>query len=157
MNVISIHENDPVNSITGFSTTIYFAGCEHKCKGCFSPQTWNYNQGTTYSVDELLYIIKASKNKNISIIGGDVFYPLNRQDGIKLIKRIKKETNKILYVWTGYTKEMVEKWFDVSIIDYLIEGKFILEQKDIRLNLRGSKNQRIFHNGIDITNQIDNM
>lgn len=157
MNVISIHENDPVNSITGFSTTIYFAGCEHKCKGCFSPQTWNYNQGTTYSVDELLYIIKASKNKNISIIGGDVFYPLNRQDGIELIKRIKKETNKILYVWTGYTKETVEEWFDISMIDYLIEGKFILELKDIRLNLRGSKNQRIFHNGINITSQIDNM
>ena len=157
MNIISIHENDPVNSITGFSTTIYFAGCEHKCKGCFSPQTWEYNQGTKYSVDDLLSLINSSKNKNVSIIGGDVFYPLNRKDGIELIKKIKKETNKTLYVWTGYTKETIEEWIDISIIDYLIEGKFILEQKDIRLNLRGSKNQRIFHNGIDITKQIDNM
>ncbi len=147
MNIISIHENDPVNSITGFSTTIYFAGCEHRCKGCFSPQTWEYNQGKSYSVDELMKVLKYSKNKNISLIGGDVFYPLNRNEGVELINRIKKETNKTLYVWTGYLKEEVEKWVDISFIDFLIEGKFIIEKRDLRLQLRGSSNQRIFYKG----------
>lgn len=147
MNIISIHENDPVNSITGFSTTIYFAGCEHHCKGCFSPQTWEYNQGKSYSVDELIEILKCSNNKNVSLIGGDIFYPLNRYEGVELINRIKQETNKTLYVWTGYLKEQVECWIDISLIDFLIEGKFIIEKKDLRLQLRGSSNQRIFCKG----------
>lgn len=150
MNVISIVENDPVNSITGFSTTVYFAGCEHHCKGCFSPQTWEYNQGERYTVDELLDILKLSKNKNISLIGGDIFYPLNRIEGIELIKKIKYETNKNIYIWTGYSKEQVEKWIDVSMIDFLIDGKFELNKRDIRLNLRGSSNQRIFFRGTEI-------
>lgn len=147
MNVISIVENDPVNSITGFSTTFYFAGCEHHCKGCFSPQTWDYNQGTPYTINEIVDIIKLSKNKNVTLLGGDIFYPLNRIEGIELIKKIKKETNKMIYVWSGYTKEEIEKWIDVSIIDFLIDGKFELDKKDIRLNLRGSYNQRIFFKG----------
>lgn len=158
MNVISIVENDPVNSITGFSTTVYFAGCEHHCKGCFSPQTWEYNQGEKYTIDELLCILKLSKNKNISLIGGDIFYPLNRVEGIELIKKIKNETNKNIYVWTGYLKEQIEKWLDISIIDFLIDGKFEIDKKDIRLNLRGSLNQRIFFRGKEIfDNDLENI
>ena len=157
MNIISIVENDPVNSITGFTTTIYFAGCEHKCKGCFSKNTWNYNQGDNYNVDQLLEIIKLNNHKNVSLIGGDIFYPKNRLEGIELIKKIKLHTNKKIYVWTGYSKEQVEKWIDLSLIDYLIEGHFEIDKKDIRLPLRGSSNQRIFCNGVDKTKEIDNL
>lgn len=155
MRVISIVYNDAINSITGFTTTIYISGCEHKCKGCFSPQTWNYENGEEYSIDELYNIFINSHNKNITFLGGD---PLNikyRNETIELIKRIKKNTNKTIYLWTGYLKEEIENWFDISLIDYLIDGKFILEEKDIRLNLRGSKNQRIFFKGKNITDEID--
>lgn len=157
MNILSIVQNDAVNSITGFTTSIYIAGCEHHCKGCFSPQTWDNNQGKSYTVEELIELISLSKNKNVSLIGGDPFNPIERLSTIKLIKKIKLETNKILYVWSGYSKEQIEQWIDLSLIDYLIEGKFMLEQLDIRLNLRGSKNQRIFNKGIDITNEIDSI
>lgn len=157
MNIISIVENDPVNSITGFSTTIYFAGCEHHCKGCFSPQTWEYNQGKQYSNEVLLDLIRYNKNKNVSLIGGDPFYPKQRNEVIQFIKDIKTYTHKKIYVWTGYLKEDVEKWIDLNLIDYLIEGKFELNNKDIRLQLRGSSNQRIFYKGKDITQIIDNM
>lgn len=157
MNVISIVKNDPVNSMTGFSTTIYLAGCEHHCKSCFSPQTWNYNQGEKYTIEELYNLLIKTKHKNVTFLGGDPFYPKNRNEVIDLIIKLKNTTNKIIYVWTGYSKEEIEKWINLELIDYLIEGKFILSQKDIRLNLRGSKNQRVFHKGNDITNFIDDI
>ena len=154
MNIISIHENDAVNSITGFTTTIYVAGCPHHCLGCFSPQTWEYNQGTNYTKEELYVIINKSKNKNVTFLGGDPLNPITRKEVIDLIKYIKTHTNKTIYLWTGYIKEEVEKWIDLRLIDYLIDGKFDVKYKDIRLNLRGSSNQRIFNKGIDITDKI---
>lgn len=157
MRIISICKNDAVNSITGFTYSIFFSGCNHQCDGCFSPQTWNYENGDEYSVEELLERIIKSRHNNVSLIGGDCFYYKSREETVKLIKLIKIHTNKTLYVWTGYSAEEVSEWIDLSLIDYLIEGKFDIKQKDIRLTLRGSKNQRIFKNGIDITNEIDSM
>lgn len=157
MRVVSICKNDATNSITGFTYSIFFSGCNHQCDGCFSPQTWSYENGKEYRVEELFNNIKNSRHKNVSLIGGDPFYVKNRNQVIELIKLIKLHTNKALYVWTGYSAEEVSEWIDLSLIDYLIEGKFDIKQKDIRLALRGSKNQRIFKNGIDITNEIDSM
>lgn len=150
MKVISIVENDPINSMTGFTLTIYFAGCNHYCKGCFSQNTWDYESGKDYSLSELKEIIKMSKWKNVTFLGGDPFYEKNRDGVIELIKFIKSETNKKIYLWTGFTKEECENWIDVKLIDYLIEGKFEIEKKDLRLKLRGSSNQRVFKNGVQL-------
>lgn len=150
MKVISIVENDPINSMTGFTLTIYFAGCNHYCKGCFSQNTWDYESGKDYSLSELKEIIKMSKWKNVTFLGGDPFYEKNRDGVIELIKFIKSETNKNVYLWTGFTKEECENWIDVKLIDYLIEGKFEIEKKDLRLKLRGSSNQRVFKNGVKL-------
>jgi anaerobic ribonucleoside-triphosphate reductase activating protein len=157
MKVIGIYENDSTNSITGFTYSIFFSGCNHHCDGCFSPQTWNYDNGKEYSVEELFNNIKNSRHNNVSLIGGDPFYIKNRIQVIELIKLIKEKTNKKVYVWTGYLADEVSKWIDLNLIDYLIDGKFNINKRDIRLPLRGSKNQRIFKNGIDVTNEIDSM
>lgn len=157
MRIISICKNDAVNSITGFTYSIFFSGCNHHCDGCFSPQTWNYDNGKEYSVEELFNNIKNSRHNNVSLIGGDPFYIKNRIQVIELIKLIKEKTNKKVYVWTGYLADEVSKWIDLNLIDYLIDGKFNINKRDIRLPLRGSKNQRIFKNGIDVTNEIDSM
>lgn len=157
MRVISICKNDATNSITGFTYSIFFSGCNHHCDGCFSPQTWVYDSGKEYSVEELFNNIKNSRHSNVSLIGGDPFYEKNRVEVIELIKLIKEKTDKKLYVWTGYLAENVCKWIDLKFIDFLIDGKFDIRQRDIRLPLRGSKNQKIYCKGIDKTNEIDNM
>ena len=148
---MSIVENDPVNSMTGFTLTFYFAGCSHKCKGCFSKNTWNYNNGTDYNLETIERMILNSRWKNVTFLGGDPLYRKNREEIIELIHFIKEKTNKKIYLWTGYLKEDVEKWIDIKLIDYLIDGKFNIDKKDLRLKLRGSSNQRIFKNGIEIT------
>lgn len=150
MKIISIVENDPINSMTGFTLTLYFSGCDHYCKGCFSQNTWNYDDGHEYSLEEIKALILESRWKNVTFLGGDPFYFKNREEVLELIRFIKKETKKTIYLWTGYLKEEVEKWIDIETIDYLIEGPFVLEKKDLRLKLRGSSNQRVFHKGIEM-------
>ena len=79
-----------------------------------------------------------------SDLGGE---PLAQNDILDLLKRIKTEVDKPVYVWTGYTAEFVikHKSLELSYIDYLIDGKFEEDKKDVRLRLRGSSNQKIWH------------
>lgn len=148
MKVISIVEHDFVNSITGVTMSIFFSGCSHKCKGCFNKCSWDYDSGELTTVDKLFDMIKNSMHKNVSLLGGSPFYIHNKDEVIKLIKRIKKELpNKIVYVWTGYTFEEVKEFIDVELIDYLITNKFVEELYNPNLILRGSSNQRIYNKG----------
>ena len=155
MRVISENKNDAINSITGFTYSIFFSGCSHKCEGCFSPQTWGYENGLEITFNELVNKIKSSRHKNVSLIGGDPFFSQNRDEVVRLIHWIKNNTNKNVYIWTGYLAEEVCEWVDLKLIDYLIEGRFELDKRDIRLTLRGSSNQRVFKNGVDITSELD--
>lgn len=125
----------------------------HRCKNCYSKQTWDINGGQDIYYEDVWSIIKNSKCRNVSIIGGDVFHPKNRRIGINLIYTIKQSTNKTLYVWTGYSKEEVEQWIDISMIDFLITDKFEVENKNLKILLRGSTNQRIFCNGVQKTDK----
>ncbi|MGL5965283.1 MAG: 4Fe-4S cluster-binding domain-containing protein, partial [Fusobacteriaceae bacterium] len=142
MRVISENKNDAVNSVSGFTYSIFFSGCSHRCEGCFSPQTWGYENGEVITLDGMIDKVKSTRHKNISLIGGDPMFWQNREEVIELIKWIKTNTNKRVYVWTGYSADEVSKWIDLELIDYLIDGKFELSNRDIRLILRGSSNQR---------------
>ena len=145
MNAIKL--NDSQNSITGFTLSLWLQHCPHKCSGCYNTQTWSKEGGYDISIDDVKKLILESRHKNVSFLGGESLSELNRKEVIELIKWIKKETNKTVYVWTGYLKEEVDKWIDTSIIDYLIDGKFIKEELNLKLKLRSTNNQRIFKNG----------
>ena len=125
----------------------------HCCDHCYSKQTWDINGGQEIYYEDVWHIIENSKCKNVSIIGGDVFHPKNRQIGINLIYTIKQNTDKTIYVWTGYSKEEVEQWLDISIIDFLITDRFEVENRNLKILLRGSTNQRIFCNGVQKTDK----
>lgn len=153
MRIASIVDNDGINSLTGFTLSIFTQSCPHRCLHCFSPQTWSENGGEDYSLEQIKDLILTSKCHNVSWLGGDPYAPLNRQEVIECIKWIKQNTNKTLYVWTGYSKEEVEQWLDISMIDFLITDKFEIENKNLKILLRGSTNQRIFCNGIQKTDK----
>ncbi len=131
----------------GFRTAIYCAGCAHHCPGCHNPQSWDFEAGKWMEVDELLDIIKADSMSNVSFSGGDPFY--QAEAFTELARRIKTETDKTIWCWTGFSYEEVladEKmaamlpWLDV-----LVDGPFLLEQRDTTLLFRGSPNQRIIY------------
>ena len=131
----------------GFRTSVYCAGCKHACKGCHNPQSWDFNAGHWMEVDEILDLIKADSMSDVSFSGGDPFYQV--EAFTELARRIKQETDKTIWCWTGFTLEEIEAdphlaqmlpWLDV-----LVDGPFILEQRDTDLLFRGSSNQRIIY------------
>ena len=99
------------------------------------------------SVDELLEIIEADSMSNVSFSGGDPFYQV--EAFTELARRIKEETNKTIWCWTGFTIEEIRADEHLAqmleYLDVLVDGPFILEQRDTTLLFRGSPNQRIIY------------
>ena len=131
----------------GLRTSIYCAGCAHHCPGCHNPQSWAFDAGHEASVDELFEIIKADEFSNVTFSGGDPLYQV--EAFTELAKRIKAETDKTIWCYTGFTYETILKNKRLSQIlpwiDVLVDGPFIQEQRDTELLFRGSSNQRIIY------------
>lgn len=130
----------------GFRLSIYSAGCSHKCRGCHNPQSWDMENGRVMSEDELLEIVKNSP-WNVTFSGGDPFF--QAEGFASLARRIKQETSKTIWCYTGYTLEQLQQECDpfrmelLSNIDVLVDGPFVEELRDEQLRFRGSSNQRI--------------
>ena len=145
----------------GVCVSLYMQGCPHKCKGCFNPETWNFEGGQPIPTDIRGQIIKAicanGIIRNFSVLGGEPLCPENIDEVDKIITGIRTAFPQIkIFVWTGYTLEELYKQNNhnkinniLSQINVLIDGPYIEEEKDITLKLRGSKNQRILYRNID--------
>ena len=131
----------------GLRTSIYCAGCSHHCTGCHNPQSWDIANGKWMSIDEIMEVIKADTISNVSFSGGDPFFQV--EAFTELARRIKTETSKTIWCWTGFTIEQIRADAHLAMllpyIDTLVDGPFILEQRDTTLLFRGSPNQRIIH------------
>lgn len=140
--VIDIVEGTAVDG-PGLRTSIYLAGCAHRCPGCHNPQTWDFNAGEDMTVDELIEVITKA-DFNVTLTGGDPIYQAEAL--IPLAKKIR-EYGYTIWLYTGFTFEQLQ---DMPIamqlleyIDTIVDGPFILEQRDTSLQFRGSSNQRI--------------
>ena len=131
----------------GFRTAIYCAGCAHHCPGCHNPESWDFAAGEWMEVDDLVQLVKEDSMSNVSFSGGDPFY--QAEAFTELARRIKEETSKTIWCWSGFTLEEIEAdpvmremlpWLDV-----LVDGPFLLEERDTDLLFRGSPNQRIIY------------
>ena len=139
----------------GWRTVIFISGCSHACKGCHNPESWNKNSGKVFADDDLNFIITSLKKpeiKGLTLSGGDPLMEYNREDVEKLCKIIKSIIpNKDIWLYTGYEWDEIKHLPLLKYIDVLVDGKFILEQRDISLPFRGSPNQRI----IDVKKSLD--
>ena len=151
--VAGINKNDFVNG-EGVSVSLFLQGCPFHCKGCHNPETWDPCKGELWEEENLIKEIKQaiSENgiiRNFSILGGEPFDTIQKREFlIKLIKTLKNEWPPIKIVaWSGYTLKQLQKEYKMQEIldniDYLIEGQFVLEERDITLKWRGSRNQNI--------------
>ena len=131
----------------GLRTSIYCAGCAHHCPGCHNPQSWDFNGGHEATVDELLEIVRSDEFSNVTFTGGDPLYQV--EAFTELARRIKEETSKTIWCYTGFTLEEIQKDERMSrilpYIDVLVDGPFIQELRDTELLFRGSSNQRIIY------------
>lgn len=131
----------------GFRTSIYCAGCAHHCPGCHNPQSWDFCGGREVPIEEILEVIKADEFSNVTFSGGDPLYQV--EAFTELARRIKEETGKNIWCYTGFTYEeiLADKRLNqiLPYIDTLVDGPFIAELRDPDLHFRGSSNQRIIH------------
>jgi len=147
MNKISILNivHDTTVDGPGFRTTIYGAGCTHRCAGCHNPQSWDIDNGTYYSVEDLFEIINEDEFSNVTFSGGD---PLMQVEGFTALGRlIKERTNKNIWCYTGFLYEQVLTSSKLSqilpYIDVLVDGRYVAALRDEDLQFRGSSNQRL--------------
>lgn len=131
----------------GFRTSIYCQGCGHHCPGCHNSQTWDFNGGKEYSVEELFEIIKNEPLSDVTFTGGDPMFQV--EAFTELAKLIKENTSKTIWCYSGYTyeqiKEMPKTRVILPYIDALVDGKYVQELRNTDLKFRGSENQRIVH------------
>ena len=128
----------------GLRTSIYCAGCAHHCPGCHNPQSWDFKGGREMSVQELLDIIKDDEFANVTFSGGDPLYQV--EAFTELARRVKEETDKTIWCYTGFTYEEIldNAWLSqiLPYIDVLVDGPFIEELKTTEIPFVGSSNQR---------------
>ncbi len=141
----------------GVRVSLFVSGCTHHCKGCFNPETWDFNYGDFFGNKERELIL-AELDKpyvsGLSLLGGEPFEPANQWILADFIEKVKKlHPDKNIWCYTGYLldRDLVEggaAWCDktekmLANIDVLVDGPFEEKLKDISLAFRGSSNQRI--------------
>lgn len=142
--ILDIIEDTTVDG-PGFRTTIYCAGCAHRCEKCHNKHSWDFNQGRNASTEELMKIITDDEFANVTFSGGD---PMYQAEGFtELAKAIKSCTKKNIWCYTGFTFEALLKMPKqralLELIDVLVDGPFVNSLKDETLLFRGSSNQRL--------------
>ena len=158
MNYAAIKKYDIADG-PGVRVSLFVSGCRHHCKGCFNAETWDFHYGQPYTgetEDEILKALSFAYIEGFTLLGGEPFEPENQQELVKLLKKIRETfPEKSIWCYTGYlydvdfteggkvytsvTEEML------SYIDVLVDGEFIEAEKDLSLEFRGSRNQRILH------------
>lgn len=164
MNYANIKRIDVANG-PGIRVSLFVSGCTHHCKGCFNPETWDFNFGELFTekqIDEIISYLEPDHIKGLSLLGGEPFEYSNQQGLLPLLRKFKEVyPNKDVWCYTGYLfdkhiiKEMMVKWPEtreiIKYIDIIVDGKFEQELKDLNLIFRGSSNQRI----IDVQKSLE--
>ncbi len=156
MNYIKIKKHDIANG-PGVRVSLYVSGCTRHCRNCFNPETWSFEAGSAFSESTEAEIIEALRPeyiRGLSLLGGEPFDPKNRPALVRLVGRVRELLpEKSIWCYTGYDYEQDILAGHVgddesaqqllSMIDVLVDGAFVEEQKVVDLRFRGSLNQRI--------------
>lgn len=144
MNYLKI-DNCNMNNGNGLRCVIWVTGCEHKCNGCFNPETWDIQNGdkwTDVQTSQLFNTLEQDWCSGVTFTGGDPLHPCNRNKILELCKYIHDTFHKSIWVYTGYKYEELNEKQLVNI-DVLVDGEFIQEQLSPFKRWVGSSNQRV--------------
>ena len=142
----------------GVRTTLFVSGCTNKCEHCFQPETWDFEYGERFTdevADDIIKSLEPYYVNGLTLLGGEPFEPKNQPELVRFLRRVRAERpDKNVWCFTGFTldKELLAEgayprteYTDemLSLIDVLVDGRFVNSLKDISLRFRGSKNQRV--------------
>ena len=127
----------------GIRFAIFMQGCLRNCEGCHNPETHALDGGRLVDTTEIISAIKKNPLLDgITLTGGEPFLQV---DAANELARAAKNLGLSVWCYTGFTFEELPPEVAPLIknIDVLIDGEFILSLRDLELQFRGSRNQRI--------------
>lgn len=127
----------------GFRTSIYIAGCAHKCPGCQNPRSWSFDAGREMTLDELMEVV-VEEDFDVTLTGGD---PMYQPEVVAAIAERTVALGHTVWVYTGFTYEQIsekpEMLEALRNVEAIVEGPYVEALRDPDLLFRGSSNQRI--------------
>ena len=141
----------------GVRITLFVSACTNRCPHCFQPKTWDFTYGQPFTAeteDYLLSLLAPDYISGLTLLGGDPFEPENQRALLPFLRRVRgRFPEKNIWAFTGFTYEelLAEDSHPrceatdslLSLLDVLVDGRFVEELKDISLRFRGSSNQRL--------------
>ena len=136
---------------------MFVSGCTHRCKDCFNEEAWDFNYGKPFTekeIEDVISYLKPEYVAGLSLLGGEPLEPENQEGLLPLLRRVHETyPEKSVWCYSGYLfdKDIVERMCReseitrelLSYIDILVDGEFVAEKKNLKVNFRGSDNQRI--------------
>lgn len=148
MNYGAIKKIDVANG-PGVRVSLFVSGCRNHCRGCFNPETWDFNYGQPFTwktEDEILKALSPEWIQGLSILGGEPLEAENRKRLLPFVKRVRAILpEKDIWLYTGFVYESIQDEEIMKYVDVVVDGPFVEKEKDPRLAFRGSRNQRIIH------------
>lgn len=156
MNYATIKYCDIANG-EGVRTSLFVSGCRRHCPNCFNAVAWDFNYGEPFTKEvrnKILESLAPGYINGLSLLGGEPFEPENQRVLLPFLRRVRaRYPQKTIWSFSGFTLEELTTPGSyahceateemLSLLDVLVDGRFILAQKDISLRFRGSKNQRL--------------
>lgn len=141
----------------GVRVSVFMQGCVFNCKNCFNPETHDFKLGKEFTDDVIEHILDLCDKEYIeglSILGGEPMHPKNIEGTTRLASMFKKRfLNKTIWLWSGYTfEDYLSKQETMKYIDVVVDGQYVDDLHDFRLEFRGSSNQRL----IDVKKSLKN-
>lgn len=157
MHYAVIKKTDVANG-PGIRVSLFVSGCTHGCRGCFNSEAWDFHYGREYTretEEEILTALEPVYIRGLSVLGGEPMEPQNRDTVLELLKKVRERyPEKSIWCYTGYDYERdLLRWEAedpggavtrlLELIDVLVDGEFVEEQRNLNLVFRGSENQRL--------------
>lgn len=142
-------ERDNIVNGDGLRAVLWTQGCPNHCPGCQNPETWDYEAGRLVKIEDVLKeLAKLPGQDGLTFCGGEPF--AQAKACRQIAEFVRKELGWNVWSFTGFTYEIIkeygkEPWELLKSLDAVIDGPFILKQRDLSLRYRGSKNQRLLH------------
>ena len=155
MNFATIKKRDIADG-PGVRVSLFVSGCTHRCEGCFNEIAWDFDYGAPFTEavqQELLEALAPDYIQGLTLLGGEPFEPDNQRALLPFLKRVREVfPKKNIWCYSGYTLDQLQgesrarcEVTDemLGMLDVLVDGRFVLAKKNIRLRFRGSENQRL--------------
>ena len=150
-------KNVDVANGPGIRVSLFVSGCTHHCKDCFNPESWDFNYGKPFDEEaagKMMALLEPSHVRGLSLLGGEPFEPENQRVLVPFVRRVRETyPQKTVWAFSGFTLEELRAEGShprcevtdelLSMLDVLVDGRFVEALKDISLRFRGSSNQRL--------------